>query len=90
MIGIFGTALGTVGGVALALNVETLVPLIEQMLGRQFLDPSVYYISTLPSSLQWTDVAKIAGMSLLLSIAATVYPAWCAAKVQPAEALRYE
>lgn len=90
LIGIFGTALGTVGGVALALNVETLVPLIEQMLGRQFLDPSVYYISTLPSSLQWTDVAKIAGMSLLLSIAATVYPAWCAAKVQPAEALRYE
>ncbi len=90
LIGIFGTALGTVGGVALALNVETLVPLIEQMLGRQFLDPSVYYISTLPSSLLWTDVAKIAGMSLLLSIAATIYPAWCAAKVQPAEALRYE
>ena len=90
LIGIFGTALGTVGGVALALNVETLVPLIEQMLGRQFLDPSVYYISTLPSSLLWTDVAKIAGMSLLLSIAATLYPAWCAAKIQPAEALRYE
>lgn len=90
VIGVVGTVLGAVGGVTLALNVETLVPWIEQILGQQFLDPSVYYISSLPSELNWDDVLKISGMSLLLSVLATIYPAWRASRIQPAEALRYE
>jgi len=90
VIGVIGTLLGVVGGVSLALNVETLVPLIERTFNTQFLDPSVYYISTLPSQMNGRDVLRIAGLSFLLTLLATIYPAWRAARVQPAEALRYE
>ncbi|HEY5791470.1 MAG TPA: lipoprotein-releasing ABC transporter permease subunit [Gammaproteobacteria bacterium] len=90
LIGVIGTLLGLAGGVALALNVETLVPAIERLFGIRFLSPDVYYISDLPSDLQWYDVGRITLMSLLLSLVATLYPAWRAARTQPAEALRYE
>ncbi|OQW92437.1 MAG: ABC transporter permease [Beggiatoa sp. IS2] len=90
LIGVFGTLLGLAGGISLALNIETLVPAIEQLFNIQFLSSDVYYISDVPSDLQWLDVYKIAGMSLLLSLLATTYPALRAASVQPAEALRYE
>jgi lipoprotein-releasing system permease protein len=90
VIGIVGTLLGTVGGVALALNVETIVPAIEKLFRVQFLAADVYYISYLPSKLEWSDVYAIAGMAFLLSLLATLYPAWQAAKVNPAEVLRYE
>jgi lipoprotein-releasing system permease protein len=56
----------------------------------KFLSAEVYYISELPSDLQWMDVYKITGMSLLISLFATIYPALQAARTQPAEALRYE
>ena len=90
IIGAFGTLLGMVGGVALALNVETIVPAIEKLFGVHFLSPDVYYISKLPSQLEWTDVARITGVAFLLSMIATLYPAWRASRTQPAEALRYE
>ncbi len=90
VIGLFGTLLGVGAGVALALNVETVVPLIERALGIRFLPPDVYYISELPSDLHWSDVGVIAGVAFGLSVLATLYPAWRAARVQPAEALRYE
>ena len=90
LIGIFGTILGLGGGIGLALNIETVVPAIEQLFNIQFLSSEVYYISDLPSDLQWMDVYKIAGLSLLISLLATIYPAWQASRTQPAEALRYE
>ncbi|HHM06507.1 MAG TPA: FtsX-like permease family protein, partial [Gammaproteobacteria bacterium] len=90
LIGLVGTLLGGVGGVALALNVETIVPALEQAFGVHFLPPDIYYISDLPSDLQRADVVRICSVSLLVSLLATLYPAWRAARTQPAEALRYE
>jgi lipoprotein-releasing system permease protein len=90
LIGVIGTLIGVAGGVLLALNIETVVPLIERLLGIQFLSKEVYYISDLPSELQWSDVTVITAMSLVLSLLATLYPSWRAAKTNPAEALRYE
>ncbi|MEZ0272018.1 MAG: lipoprotein-releasing ABC transporter permease subunit [Methylophilaceae bacterium] len=90
LIGVIGTVMGVAGGVLLALNIETVVPLIEQVFGIQFLAKDVYYISDLPSELQWSDVTVITSMSLVLSLLATLYPSWRAAKTNPAEALRYE
>ncbi len=90
IIGTFGTLLGGVGGVLLAWNVETIVPAIEQLFGVHFLSADVYYISELPSKLIWSDVYRITGMAFLLSILATIYPAWQASRIKPAEELRYE
>ncbi|TPW09955.1 MAG: lipoprotein-releasing system permease protein, partial [Halothiobacillaceae bacterium] len=90
MIGVVGTVMGTVGGVLLALNVETIVPAIERLFHVEFLASDVYYISELPSDLRWPDVFKITVISFVLSIVATLYPAWRASRTQPAEALRYE
>jgi lipoprotein-releasing system permease protein len=90
IIGVVGTLLGTVSGVLLALNIETIVPAIERLLGLKFMAADVYYISEVPSKLIWSDVYTIAGMAALLSLLATLYPAWQASKVNPAEVLRYE
>ena len=90
IIGVVGTALGTLGGVLLALNVETIVPAIERLLQVQFMAADVYYISELPSKLVWSDVYAIAGMAFFLSLLATIYPAWQASRINPAEVLRYE
>ena len=90
LIGVIGTLMGVIGGVLLALNIETVVPFIEHVFGIQFLAKDVYYISDLPSELQWSDVTVITSMSLVLSLLATLYPSWRAAKTNPAEALRYE
>lgn len=90
MIGIAGTILGVGGGVLLATNIETIVPVIEEFLGTKLMAPDVYYISDLPSRLLWSDVYKIAAIGIILSLLATIYPAWQAARVNPAEVLRYE
>ncbi|HEX8009937.1 MAG TPA: lipoprotein-releasing ABC transporter permease subunit [Casimicrobiaceae bacterium] len=90
LVGTLGTLLGVVGGLALALNVETVVPFVERTLGVQFLDKSVYYISELPSQVQQADVVLVAAIAFALTLLATLYPSWRAARVNPAEALRYE
>ncbi|HLE66559.1 MAG TPA: lipoprotein-releasing ABC transporter permease subunit [Burkholderiales bacterium] len=90
LIGVIGTLIGVVGGVLLALNVDVVVPAIENTLGFKFLAKDVYYISDLPSDVQAKDVATIGLVSLALSFLATIYPSWRASRVNPAEALRYE
>ncbi len=90
LIGLFGTLLGLMGGVGLALNIENIIPAIEQLCACRILSPDIYYISDLPSDLRWSDVYKITGLSLIISFLATMYPAWRASRTQPAEALRYE
>ncbi len=90
IIGVFGTVLGLMGGIALASNIDTVVPFIENLFGVHFLDPSVYSISDLPSDLRWSDVTQIAMVAFTISLLATLYPAWRASRVEPAEALAYE
>jgi lipoprotein-releasing system permease protein len=90
LIGVIGTLFGVVGGVVLALNVDVVVPAIERTFGIHFLAKDVYYISELPSKLQWGDVTVIGSVSLVLTLLATLYPSWRASKTNPAEALRYE
>ena len=90
LIGVSGMLLGVIGGVALALNIDVVVPAIEHAFNIQFLAKDVYYISELPSKLQVTDVIVIAAVSLILSLLATLYPSYRASRTNPAEALRYE
>jgi lipoprotein-releasing system permease protein len=90
LIGVIGTFVGVVIGMLVAWNVAVIVPAIEHLLGVQFLAKDVYYISDLPSDLHLQDVIVIAFTSFALSLAATLYPSLRAARVNPAEALRYE
>jgi lipoprotein-releasing system permease protein len=90
IIGLVGTFLGLIGGVLLASHATQLVNLIESTLHVQLLSSDIYYVNYLPSKLQWLDVTHIAIAALLMSLVATLYPAWRAARTHPAEALRYE
>jgi lipoprotein-releasing system permease protein len=90
LIGWIGTALGVGLGLTLALNVDVIVPFLENNLGFHIMDPDVFYLSGIPSELHPPDVVRIAIAALLLTFVATVYPAFQAARTQPAEALRYE
>jgi lipoprotein-releasing system permease protein len=90
VVGIVGTAIGVIAGILLALNIDTVVPFVERTFGFHILSREVYYISELPSDLHWGDVWSVAIVSLVLAFAATLYPSWRAARVNPAEALRYE
>ncbi|NRR31168.1 lipoprotein-releasing ABC transporter permease subunit [Oxalobacteraceae bacterium] len=90
LVGILGTLCGVGLGVLVALNIDVIVPFIEHLLGVQFLSKDIYYISSVPSDLRWPDVFKIGGVAVILAFVATIYPSWWAARVKPAEALRYE
>ncbi len=90
VVGLLGTALGMAGGIALALNVENIVPAIETLFDTEFLPETVYYISEVPSDLRRDDVLYITIVAFAMSILATIYPAWRASRTQPAQALRYE
>jgi lipoprotein-releasing system permease protein len=90
LIGVVGTVLGAAFGIVIALNIDTIIPFIEQLFHVQFLAKDVYYISDLPSDLVWSDVITIVTLSFVLSLMATLYPSWKASKINPAEALRYE
>jgi lipoprotein-releasing system permease protein len=89
-IGIVGNIFGMFGGMLLAHNVEAIVSWIEKALSVDFLDPSIYYITNLPSDPHTSDMLFIGGMAFLITLLATLYPAWKASRTQPAEALRYE
>ena len=90
LVGLLGTAIGVTLGVLVALNVDVIVPFIEHLLGVQFLPKDIYLISALPSDLRWPDVSTIGMVAVVLAFLATLYPSWRAARVKPAEALRYE
>jgi lipoprotein-releasing system permease protein len=90
LIGWIGTAIGVALGCALALNVDVIVPFLEQHLNFHIMDPDVYYISGIPSETHAGDVLRIALAALGLTLIASIYPALQAAKTQPAEALRYD
>lgn len=90
VIGVVGTLIGAVVGIFAALNVSAAIALLEKAIGHKFLNADVYFIDYLPSQLMANDVFMVCGAALVLSFLATLYPAWRAARTQPAEALRYE
>ncbi|MBD8268414.1 lipoprotein-releasing ABC transporter permease subunit [Pseudomonas fluorescens] len=90
VIGVVGTLIGTAVGILAALNVSAAIALLEKVLGHKFLNADVYFIDYLPSQVQAQDVLMVGGVALVLSFLATLYPAWRAARTQPAQALRYE
>ncbi|MCF4997122.1 lipoprotein-releasing ABC transporter permease subunit [Pseudomonas syringae] len=90
VIGIVGTAIGAVVGIFAALNVSAAISALEGLIGHKFLNADVYFIDYLPSQVQSQDVVMVCSAALILSFLATLYPAWRAARTQPAEALRYE
>lgn len=90
LIGVFGTLLGAVSGVVIALNLDVIMPFIEHLFGVHFLAKDVYYINELPSDLRYHEVIVVTSVSFLISLLATLYPSYRASQTQPAEALRYE
>lgn len=90
VIGMLGAILGLLGGIALSLNIDVIVPFIENLFGFNFFPPDVYYISQVPSKLEMDDVLSVSIVAFGLTLLATIYPAWKASRIQPAEALRYE
>jgi len=89
-IGVGGTLLGLVVGVLIASNAETIRAFLSSLLGITIFPPEVFFLSSLPSRTNVSEVAMIVGVALVLSFLATLYPAWRAAQYDPVEALRYE
>ncbi len=90
LIGIIGTAAGVGLGMLVAYNIDVIVPFIERVLHIEFLPSQIYFISQLPSDPRSSDILTIAATSLVLSLAATLYPSWRASRLQPAEVLRHD
>lgn len=90
MVGIVGTGLGLVGGLILAKNATAIVNYLQSFFHVQVLSSSIYFVNYLPSQILFSDIWQICVMALLMSFAATIYPAWRASKTVIAEALHYE
>jgi len=90
LIGLIGTSIGTLLGIVVALNINSIIQVLEGWFNTEFLSKEIYYITEISADLQTTDVLTIVGIAFGLSILATLYPAWRASQVEPAEALRYE
>lgn len=89
-IGFFGAMIGIGLGILIAANVQAIVRFVENILGKTLFEPGVYPVSEIPSIILFNDIAFVAGIAFVLASLATLYPAWRAARTQPAEALRYE
>jgi len=90
LIGVVGTLLGVGGGMAIAYNIDVIVPAIERLLGVQFLPREIYFINQLPSDPRQADILAIGVTSLIMSLVATLYPSWRASRLQPAQVLRHD
>jgi lipoprotein-releasing system permease protein len=90
VIGLVGLAAGVVGGLAIAHNLDVVIPALETLTGATLWNKEIYYINELPSKVLGSDVSTIVTVSFVLTLVAALYPSWRASKVNPAEALRYE
>lgn len=90
VIGVIGTLIGGILGVLAAFKISSILAWVQTITGHQFLNSEIYFIDYIPSQVMLSDVVTICGAALVLSFLATLYPAWRAARIQPAEALRYE
>jgi lipoprotein-releasing system permease protein len=90
IIGVIGTILGVASGLLIALNLEPIINVIEKVTGLNFFSKDVYYLDHFPSLVVPSDVVLISVTAVLISFIATLYPAWQASRMLPAEALRYE
>jgi len=89
-MGCLGVLIGVLLGIPVALYMSELTGIIEHLFGLQLFDPDVYFVASLPSLWQWQDTVAICLFSVLVSFLATLYPAYRASNIQPAEALRYD
>ncbi|QDH16200.1 lipoprotein-releasing ABC transporter permease subunit [Swingsia samuiensis] len=89
-VGVVGTGVGAALGIAFALNIERIRQVLQHLTGTNLFNSEVYFLERLPAKLVWSQVGEVIVMSLLLSLLATLYPSWRAAKTDPIEALRHE
>lgn len=89
-IGLAGTFVGAVVGISFALNIESIRQFLQGLTGTDLFSEEIYFLSKLPAVINWQEVVSVVGLAVVLSVAATLYPAWRAARLDPVEALRYE
>lgn len=89
-IGFSGTLTGAALGIAFATNIESIRQFLQSLTNTEFFSAEIYFLSKLPAIIEWEEVFVVIGMALVISIAATIYPAWRASRLDPVEALRYE
>ena len=90
IIGIIGTIIGAFLGIIVSINIETIRNFISTLFGQELFSPQIYFLSTLPSNINFNEVLIVMCLSISLTLAASIFPAWKASKISPAEALRYE
>ncbi len=90
IIGIVGTIIGAILGTIVSINIETIRNFISSLVGQELFSPQIYFLSTLPSNINFNEVLIVMGLSISLTLIASMFPAWKASKISPAEALRYE
>ena len=90
IIGILGTIIGAILGIIVSINIETIRNFISTFFEKELFSPQIYFLSTLPSNINFNEVFVVMGLSVCLTLLASMFPAWKASKISPAEALRYE
>ena len=90
IIGIIGTIIGAILGTIVSINIETIRNFVSSLFGQELFSPQIYFLSTLPSNINFNEVLIVMGLSIFLTLIASIFPAWKASKISPAEALRYE